>query len=303
MLSEITSSANKRDHILFDLGIDPTTIIYPRQQFTKKDDYDYKNCEPKSVQSMYGENDLSRYIMFDGGYINWGYWENIDLNKTLTNYDRQQASKELYNVIFNKLSVNKNSNILEVGFGLGSGIKQLVDNFEVADVTGIDIVYEQINRAIKYNNLASKANISLLCDNIEDTSLPENYYTHIYICEAAQHFNNFEKVAKELRRISKPNSKIVIAAPFPATDKSIETLRCIIPYYEINMSTYSIKHINDIIKSNFSSFKITSLGKHIWKGLDYWLATNVDTQKQWSRVYYPAYLNNLIDYYLIEITS
>lgn len=294
-----------RTEALKQIGIRPDSIIYPIEQFNSNGNYDYQTFEPASIADMYGSNDVSRYIMFWGNYINWGYWKGIDVDKTISPADRTQASSQLYDYIFEHLNLSTTSKVLEVGPGLGMGIKTVLTKYQIEDIVGLDLVSEQINRALKLNEeLRFNKKVRFLAGDIQKSSLPDNHFTNIYICEVAQHFRNMETVLSELKRIATPNATIVFVAPFPTCQTSRLFLEQIIPYYSINMSLYDINFLKDIIKkTEFAHCEITSIGKYVWKGLDNWLSQHKETKNQWSRVYYPAYQANLIDYYSIILRT
>jgi len=192
-----------RESILQSIGVNPNTIIYPIAKFNdvaSDNKYNYTCYEPCTTKDMYGVNNLTEYCMFLGDYINWGYWENIDLSEKISPDKRILASSNLYQLIFKQLSLDSQSHVLEVGFGTGVGLSKLATEYEVASITGIDFVHQQKIRALKkYKSLFSEKKVTLITTNIENSYLINNNYSHIFICEVAQHFQNMEKVFLELK--------------------------------------------------------------------------------------------------------
>lgn len=297
-----------RKTILQSIGIDPNTIIYPIDTFNNAHDdnkYDYTNYEPSKTEDMYSTNILTEYCMFLGDYLNWGYWNNIDVSNKISAEQRIRASSNLYQYIFDQLSLDTQSHVLEVGFGTGVGLKKLLSEYKVASITGIDLVPQQKTFALKKNKLLFlEKKVALVTAHIENSGLPGNNYSHIFICEAAQHFKNMEKVLWELKRISKKGAHIVFVAPFPVNQKSLGKLREIIPNYDVHMSAYCRDMICKQVDSlGFKQLSCTSIGNHVFKGFDAWLSQQQETEQQWSRVYYPAYRHGLIDYYCFSLRT
>ena len=61
-----------------------------------KTDYSLEK-EFSNIETMYGSADLSTCSLFAGGYINFGYWKNINLLKKISESERILSEKNLYN--------------------------------------------------------------------------------------------------------------------------------------------------------------------------------------------------------------
>jgi len=78
----------------------------------------------------------------------------------------------------------------------------------------------------------------------------------------------------------------------------------IIPRYNIHMSSYCCDTLcKQITTLGFKGFNCISIGKHVFKGFDTWLSQQKETEKQWSRIFYPAYEHGLIDYYCFSLKT
>ena len=109
----------KRMEALKKYGLLDLNLIWPKPEFGSVDHIE-KN--PASTKQMYAEADLSKLPVFQGGFINYGYWANSFLNKKeITVEQRIACSKEMYRVISNLAQILEGYNVLEVGSGLGYG--------------------------------------------------------------------------------------------------------------------------------------------------------------------------------------
>jgi hypothetical protein len=93
------------------------------------------------IIDTYDNNDLSSKPPFQGGYINFGYWKNIlrDDSQVLTKENRVNSSFALYKLILDHLNIKENDRILEAGCGLGYGCKYVAGNYNLTELTCIDI--------------------------------------------------------------------------------------------------------------------------------------------------------------------
>jgi hypothetical protein len=82
-MKELSKTSNRQS--LSDIII-PTDIRFKsKAQCNQKGYFDYIRYNPNSTQDMYGKNDLAKFPMFSGGYINFGFWKGIDYkNNPLT---------------------------------------------------------------------------------------------------------------------------------------------------------------------------------------------------------------------------
>ena len=71
----------------------------------------------------YGPEDLSSLPLFAGGFINFGYWRGIPLDGELSVEQRISSQRQLYRLVLRALDVSSPDRILEVGCGLGLGVR------------------------------------------------------------------------------------------------------------------------------------------------------------------------------------
>ncbi|MGW1072044.1 SAM-dependent methyltransferase [Streptomyces sp. NPDC002537] len=102
---------------------------------------------PPAVQEAYGPADLGSMPLFGGGFINFGYWQGIDLDRPLTEHDRISSQRAMYRQVLDGLAPVEGLRAVEVGCGLGAGAAVALEEYGFAHVTGMDIHPQQLERA------------------------------------------------------------------------------------------------------------------------------------------------------------
>ena len=100
-----------------------------------------------SVTDLYGKQNLGKTALFAGGFINFGYWENLNITPKISTKTRALSSKKLYLKILSLLSIQRNDTVLEIGCGLGNGCILIKKKYEPKYVIGVDSSHSQIRRA------------------------------------------------------------------------------------------------------------------------------------------------------------
>jgi MPBQ/MSBQ methyltransferase len=266
--------------------------------------FDYIHNNPTSTQAMYGENDLAKFPMFSGGYINFGFWKGIPYkNIPLTEEKRIQSSINLYQHIFKQLNIDSQSTVLEVGSGQGNGCILLTKQFFPKWVVGLDAVAQQTERAKQRHSdfLKLHQNVEFATGLAEKIPFQDDSFTHIISVEAASHFSSMKDFFREANRVLKPNGSLLVTTVFPKNHKALETLKHLLPKYHVYMNDFTIDKIPECT-TDFKNVKITKIGDHVWEGLDEWLKRD-DLKKSWSRLWLKAYEADLIDYYIVEANT
>lgn len=276
-------------------------LKWPDVYSQKKVDYIRKN--PKSIRQMYGVHDLSKLPIFQGGFINFGYWPiPFFSDSEISIEQRIECSKEMYRVIGNLAKILKQNSLLDVGCGLGYGTALLSNHYQPKLVVGVDISADQIARA-KNHQISGISSGKLRFTIGEAESLPftDRSFDSIVSVQAAQHFLCINSFAKEARRIIKPGGKLVITSFFPKSKEGVETLNAIIPDYHIHGSQNTIPDIENNLSAYLEKVKVTSIGENVWHGFSKWL-DQIGYQDQWSKIWCALYEKKLIDYVIYEAT-
>lgn len=264
------------------------------------------NYSKRQILLTYGANNLSAKPPFQGGYINFGYWKNINIdqisNSKITQEQRVQASLELYRLVFEHLAVDKNDSILEVGSGLGYGGRYLRGNYTFNQLTCIDLTPQYITGAKQLDvSTVNDKPIEFLVADAEDLSALNKKFDKIYSVEVAQYFTSMDKFASEAFKSLSPKGKLVLVAHFSTNDQGYEKTKELIPTVADNIDRMiPIDQVRQAFaKAGFKNIKIQSIGEFVFKGFDRWISQVED--EPWAHNIYKLYQDGHIDYYLLEM--
>jgi cyclopropane fatty-acyl-phospholipid synthase-like methyltransferase len=290
-----------RKKVLAKHGLSDLRLVWP-DDISYSREIDYINKNPNSIKRMYGESDLSKLPIFQGGFINFGYWPtSLTLaNKNISKEERITCSKQLYELIGNFAEILPEHSLLEIGCGLGYGSTFLSTHYDPRLIVGLDISPEQIARAKKYQVSgieAGKLRFSL--GEAESMPFTDNSFDSIVSIEAAQHFSSIEAFSKEASRILKPGGKLVFTSFFPATQEGLKVLDTILPDYHIHGSKNTIAEVEKKLSAHMECVTVSSIGKNVWDGFSKWL-DQIGYQNQWSKIWYHLYKKKLIDYVIYQ---
>src|SRR5581483_10890651 len=99
-------------------------------------------------ETLYDETNQGSSPLFPGGFINFGYWKQISLDKELSFQNRIQSQANLYAHVLNKLDVRSEDALLEVGSGLGMGGLYTLEHYKPKSLIGLDSSNAQVTRAV-----------------------------------------------------------------------------------------------------------------------------------------------------------
>ncbi len=253
----------------------------------------------------YGTDDLATKPAFQGGYINFGYWENIwPKQGEITLEERIKASEALYDLIIDKLEINAQDKILEVGAGRGNGCVKIVEEIKPRLVTGVDITPQQTQRSKDiHQNVIQKYHPCLEFITASSSSLPfsDNSYSKIYSVEAAQCFPSIDKFAKEAWRVLQSRGKLVITAHFATDQRGYEELKKLIPTVEQGVDRLiPIQSVRLAFKqAGFKEIHFEDIGEHVFEGQHQWISQVEDVP--WGKNLLETYKKSYMSYYVIAL--
>ncbi len=198
---------NKEAKLIYD--------IYPGYQ--EPDVFKLFHCSNCNTTFSIPRNDakeIYELIYKNGKNVRWydRYWKYAEAvkveNKPL---DYLAESEVIYWAVKESMGQiikegNKSPKILEVGCGLGYLTYSL--NKEGFDVKGLDISQEAIDQAIlNYGN-------NYICADLSEYALNHEYkYDIIILTEVIEHLNKIDEFMIYLKRLLKPNGKIILTTP------------------------------------------------------------------------------------------
>lgn len=258
------------------------------------------------IESAYGSStdNWGDRSVFQGDCINLGHWGNISLDKQLTIKDRIKSSDNLYNCILEQLNPLQNEIVLEVGCGRGCGIINLSRKYQVKKVIGIDVLPVQITRT--KNNIEKSSEIinnevELLVASADATKQADENIDKIFSIKIVQHFKSMIPFAKEIKRIKKPDGKLIFAAHLSTEIDSCDGM--VKEGLMVGEGIDVFLPIHQII-SEFKQFgfnpRYYSIGSEVFRGFDAWLS-QIGTPYTWGHDIYKAYKKGYLDYYIVVI--
>ena len=252
---------------------------------------------------MYGENDLSKREIFAGGYLNFGYWRDIRFRQRLTTEQRVVSQEALYRLVLDTLDITEGDRLLEVGCGIGRGTALAAEEYPVREIHGTDLLPVQVERA-KYVNASAIAamgsRLHYVLGSASELPFLDRSAQKVFSVEAAQHFEDLAGFARESFRVLARPGMLAVASFFATRPGHDDVLS---QRLETFASGIDLPHHIDVLtgelsRAGYVQVSARSIGKHVWPGLDRWL-THTSYAETWSRQWFSAYTDGLLDYYLI----
>ncbi|GLW95295.1 class I SAM-dependent methyltransferase [Actinokineospora globicatena] len=244
---------------------------------------------------MYGEDDLSSIPVFGGGFINFGFWRDIPLTGELTEQDRVRSQLDLYRQVY--AGVGPADRVVEVGSGLGVGAAWAVEELGPVSITGVDLNPAQVRRARAQRD----DRLEFVVGAAEALPLPEASADVVLSLEAAQHIDDLRGFAISAHRVLRPGGRFVVSTFF-VPDAS--TVGQVAQRLETFASGVDREHplplfLDDLAFAGFTDVTATSIGAHVWPGLDRWIAQLGFAEDTWPRHWLTCYQDGLLDYYVV----
>ncbi|MEU5693545.1 methyltransferase domain-containing protein [Actinosynnema sp. NPDC020468] len=237
---------------------------------------------------IYGESDLGALSVFAGGYINFGYWRDIPLDR-LTRAHRIASEEALYDVVFDAVGLTAGDRLVEVGCGQGLGARRATLH-RPGRVCGVDLLSEQVTRARAGGG-------EFMQGAADDLPLPDDSFDRVISVEAAQHFEDLAGFARESMRVLAPGGTLAVTTFFGERPDELAEL------LETFASGLDLAHpiegfLADLREAGFTDVLSVSVGEHVWNGLDRWLVA-AGRGECWDRNWKTAADLGLVDYHLI----
>lgn len=253
------------------------------------------------IREIYGKKDLAEYGIFQGGYINFGYWKDISL-ESITVADRIRASEALYDLIFQELSVSNKDRVLEVGCGRGLGCRRLLEKANPAEIIGLDATREQVERATRLHaDLIRKHKALSFREGVaEKLPFESSLFKFVYSVEAAQHFSSIPEFIKEAWRVLQRDGKLAVTTLFAESDEASVPLAELIPTVKQNFDRFMpIKHFERLLaERGFTRIVVKNIGAHVFEGFDRWMDQYLKVS-DWGRNILRAFQQQLLGYYVV----
>lgn len=170
--------------------------------------------EPVSLEEYYSEAGpdyaaWSREFNMHFGFYRWG----------MNPFDREPMLEQMNVEVLERLQINaeRESQILDLGCGLGATLRSLARRLPLASLTGVTRVPWQVEQAREKNAATPHANrIKIAQLDYEKTRLPSASFDAAYAIESACYAHGPNKAAflKEANRLLRPGGRLVIVDGF-----------------------------------------------------------------------------------------
>lgn len=160
----------------------------------------------------------------------------------------------IWSIHFNSLSdwtvrstpIAKGSKILEVGYGGGSTIKNLLKHNDDIHVYGIDLSQESLQQSSKVNKDAIANNrVHLEIGDVSKMSYADNSFDGIFAIQSHIYWDDLEKGIDECYRVLKPGGVLVISC-------EVKMIKRYLPEYSdsFEFNKIFVRKGYSIVKSN-----------------------------------------------------
>lgn len=128
---------------------------------------------------------------------------------------------KIWSFYFKKLSlwaikqttISGNYRILEIGYGGGSTIKNLLALNKHLEVHGIDISKESYRTAQRvHSDSIRKGSVQLKIGNVENIPYQNNYFDRVFAIQTHIFWKDIKKSFQEVYRVMSSNSTLIIAS-------------------------------------------------------------------------------------------
>ncbi|MFD7630090.1 class I SAM-dependent methyltransferase [Streptomyces sp. NPDC059851] len=261
-----------------------------------------------AVAETYGPADLSRESVFAGGFINFGYWQAIDLSAPLGEAERIRSQQDLYRRVLDAAAPLARTRLLEVGCGLGMGSALALAEYGPAGVTGMDIHPQQLERARgAHAGLLREepGRLRFVRGAAERMPFGDGEFDAVVSVEAAQHFPDLPAFAAETARVLRPGGRVAVASFFTVDDTPDRPaeLAGLLHTFETGLDiARPVAALTDALgAAGLADARAHSIGPEVWTGWDTWLA-RLWAPGTWPRNFFRAYERRILDYYLVTAT-
>ncbi len=156
------------------------------------------------VENFYGSG-IEGFHDYHEGYLSFGYWTRKGMSYV-------EAAENLVQTIGEVAGVNDQSQILDVGCGMGTQDVYLVKHFNPQSIDAVDVTWKHIERArvrAKKEGI-SEEQVRFSHGSAVKMPFKDDTFSHVISIEAPEHFDTREKFFYEAYRVMKPGGIFAI---------------------------------------------------------------------------------------------
>ena len=242
--------------------------------------------------------------VFCGGFVNFGHWQGIPLDRELSLTDRIDSHRALYRLVLRAIEVTESGRLLDIGCGRGHGAALAMREFMPAEAHGVDTRTTRIERA-RHENAGTARNyngrLTYEVGSGKSLPYPDQYFDRVVSVQAVQEIADLSAIAAETSRAMRGGGRLAIASFFStAPEPGLDDLPALSKLLADGLCyAHPVTALEDQLAANgFTGIKVASIGAHVWSGLDVWLA-HTDLDQHLARTWLQAYRRGLLDYCVV----
>ena len=117
----------------------------------------------------------------------------------------------MYSDVYQLLKLSSNDNVLEIGFGNGAFVKELVTKIDPGEYCGIDISDTMISSATRKNSaLIKSGKVKLSKANVILLPFKDQTFDKVFTLNTIYFWEDPQRVMLEIKRVLKPNGIFVV---------------------------------------------------------------------------------------------
>lgn len=245
---------------------------------------------------------------FSGGFVNFGHWRGIPLDRDLSLTDRIDSHRSLYRLALRAMDMTESGRLLDIGCGRGHGTALAMREFMPEEARGVDTHAKRIERA-RVDNAGTvrhfEGRLTYEVGSASSLPYPDQHFDWVVSIQAIQEIADLHEFAVETARVMGGGGHVAIASFFSATpDRWNEDLPDLAMLLTDGLCyAHPVATLEAQLAANgFTGIKVASIGEYVWPGLDTWLA-HTDLDPHLARIWLRAYQRGILDYYVVTATA
>ena len=263
-----------------------------------------------------------------GEHIHLGYYTKEQRKEGYKKQSFVEAKYKFIDEMLKWCGVESPKKIIDVGCGIGGTSRYLAKQFPDAEVVGITLSPNQVNRGKELALAQDVHNVDFKVMNALSMDYPDNTFDLVWACESGEHMPDKKAYVEEMVRVLKPGGKLVIATwcqrdaeTIPLSDNDKERLQFLYdewahPYFiskeEYGRIGQSTSMLDDIVVADWTAPTIASWRHSIWVGVwDPWIVV-MKGPRAWYKVLreivtlermHRAFADGLMEYGMMKATK
>lgn len=144
-----------------------------------------------------------------GKHVHWGYFADSE-QTAVSASDYGQAAEQMCLKLIDLAGIEDGQSILDVGCGFGGTISCLNEQFSRAEIVGVNIDAQQLQRAVASLSPRADNRIEFVLADAARLPLPDDSFDHVLCVESIFHFDR-PKFFSEVARVLRPGGSLTLS--------------------------------------------------------------------------------------------